>query len=880
MRQCRFYHVIFLFLVVMLCGPSVCFSRGTPQSFTLQNGMGVILNENHNSPVAALQVWVRVGSADETDEEAGICHFIEHLLFKGTERRRGRIAAEIEALGGHMNAYTSYDQTVYHLVIASRHAKMGLDVLADAVVHSIFGPQEIDREREVILEEIRMGQDSPSRAISKQTMAAVFQVHPYGRPVIGNEKTVRAITRDRIVSFFKKWYVPKNMVFSASGDFDGMEMRKGIEEAFSGWNVSSGDLPGRKTEPEPVEFRSVVSSGNFKETYLQLAFPITAVTDEETPAMDVLAQILGGGEASRLVQRVKLEKGLVRSVSASSYTPKDRGTFLVGATLVPENVERGLAAILEEIVRLMRGGVSPEELYRAKVGIRSGLIYGRQSVQGEAGKLGFYGAIVGDLGYEKEYMRRVDLLESEDIERVAEKYFRPSRAVASILGPAEKAAFFKGLALKRIVENAGMEASGREAPKTSALSMSVLKNGIRLIVKENRSVPAVTLNASFLGGVRFEDEASNGINNFMAVMLTRGTNHRNNIEIAKKVETMAGSLGGFSGYNSFGLNFTFLSEHFEEAFALFVEILMEPSFDGEEMEKRRPLIIGAIERQEDDLSGVVFRGFRKALFQRHPYRMDPLGTASSILSLTREDLRRYYRKFAVPENTVLTVVGDVDPARVLSAAERSFGQVEGGHFSHPRIGQEEPPGKVRTETIYRNKEQAHFVLGFPGASFRDGERYALEVVDAALSGQGGRLFRQLRDQESLAYSVSFVGQPNLDPGFIGLYMGTHPAKLDTAIESALRELRKLKSEGLTPEEVERAKRYLIGNFEIGLQTNGAQANQIGLDELYGKGYDHATRYADEISRVTIEQVRRAIDRYLRLDAYTLAVIRPAAEEKR
>jgi zinc protease len=310
--------------------------------------------------------------------------------------------------------------------------------------------------------------------------------------------------------------------------------------------------------------------------------------------------------------------------------------------------------------------------------------------------------------------------------------------------------------------------------ETSPVFKTNLKNGIRIIVKENRSIPIVSIQASFLGGVRFEEESENGMNHFMAVMVTKGTEKQNTLEIAKKVERMAGSLNGFSGYNSFGLTFTFLSQYFEEAFALLTEIIKQPSFDAEEMEKRRRLIIAAIRQQEDDLGGMAFKLFRKTLFERHPYRMDTLGTLDSIQALTRKNLEEYYQKIVVPQNMVLTVVGDVDSKQVVESVKRGFGDLRRRDVVRPSIVQEPSFQETRRSEIYKTKEQAHFVLGFLGATLRDEDRYPLEVLEAALSSQGGRLFYQLRDKESLAYALAFIARPNLDRGYIGVYMGTHP----------------------------------------------------------------------------------------------------------
>jgi zinc protease len=362
-------------------------------------------------------------------------------------------------------------------------------------------------------------------------------------------------------------------------------------------------------------------------------------------------------------------------------------------------------------------------------------------------------------------------------------------------------------------------------------------------------------------------------------MVTKGTKNLNSLAIAKKVERMAGSLSGFSGNNSLGLTFTFLSQHFEEAFNLLTDVIRHPSFDPEEMEKRRRLILATIQQQEDDLGRLVFKLFRKTLFENHPYRMDTLGTLDSIRRITANDLKEYYHQLLTPENMVLTVVGDVDEKEVFAAVQKGFGDLKKRFFSPPSVRQEPPLQKTRRAEIFKAKEQAHFVLGFLGTSFYHRNRYAFEILDAALSGQGGRLFHELRDKESLAYALDFMAQPNYDPGYIGVYMGTHPRKLETAIEAVLRELKKVKEQGLTEEEVDRAKKYLIGNFEIGLQTNGAQANQISLDELYGLGFDHYQKYPQKIQKVTKEEVNRVAKQYFNLEAYAIAVIRPPLDKQ-
>ncbi|MEE9613974.1 MAG: pitrilysin family protein, partial [Thermodesulfobacteriota bacterium] len=241
----------------------------------LDNGLTVILEEDHSAPVAAFQMWVRVGSADEKEKEAGIAHVFEHMLFKGTEKRGvGEIAKEVEGAGGYVNAYTSYDNTVYHLAVASRFFSAGLDIMSDAIRNSTFDPVELKKELQVVLEEIRMGEDNPGRKLYKTILETAYTTHPYKRHVIGSRETVEALTRDYILEFFGKWYVPNNMTLVVVGDFDGEEALAEIKESFKGFNKGSDPHTPRPVEPPQTETRAVVSVESIAQTHMGMAFHI------------------------------------------------------------------------------------------------------------------------------------------------------------------------------------------------------------------------------------------------------------------------------------------------------------------------------------------------------------------------------------------------------------------------------------------------------------------------------------------------------------------------------------------------------------------------------------------------------------------------------
>ncbi len=269
-----------------------------------------------------------------------------------------------------------------------------------------------------------------------------------------------------------------------------------------------------------------------------------------------------------------------------------------------------------------------------------------------------------------------------------------------------------------------------------------------------------------------------------------------------------------------------------------------------------------------------FELFGQALYDRHPYRFPSLGTRETIASLDRQALVAYYERYAVPQNGILAVVGDVDPDTVVDTIATRLAQWARTKDSDlpARSAPTIPEQPVRTE-IEKNRQQTHLVFGFPGLSLRDPDRPAMEVLTQILSGQGGRLFLELRDRQSLAYSVSAFSIEGLDPGAFGVYIACAPEKLDTALAGIRSELEKILEGPISQDELERARRYLIGSQAVSLQRYGAQASLLSLDELYGLGADHHLGYADRIAAVSLEDVRLVAKRVIRLKAPVIATIR-------
>jgi zinc protease len=463
----------------------------------------------------------------------------------------------------------------------------------------------------------------------------------------------------------------------------------------------------------------------------------------------------------------------------------------------------------------------------------------------------------------------------QDIQRVAQRYFSSDSLSLVLLGAATDAPLPTAVEVKTLCEQLDTKPVLVLPPakRDGQVSFTTLDNGVRLIVKEHHAVPVMALQAVMLGGLLFENEQTMGINNMLAGLLTRGSERFSRLELAEAVESLAGSLRGFSGRNSLGLSGSFLTTpRIDNALDLFLDTLLHPAFPAEEVEKRRREILLALKNREDDLAQIAFDLCYETLFTTHPYRFSVLGSEESIRALQREQLIDYYGVLLNPERLVISVVGDVDTDQVTAHFREALMHLPTA-VAAPTLPPPDPrPTTARQHHKAIEKQQAHIVLGFQGVTLANPDRYPLKVLEAILSRQGGRLFYELREQRALAYSVTAFGVEGLAPGVVGVYVGTDPNKVEEATTAARAELARVREELVSPAELEQALKYLTGSFEISLQSNSAQSEEMAFNELYSLGYENGRRYLAAINAVTAEDLRRVAQMYFDDNASTLVVV--------
>jgi len=830
-------------------------SRDKQEKFFLDNGLTLLIREMPDTNLAALQIWVKTGSIYEEEFlGSGISHYVEHMLFEGTEKRSSEeIAKTLRMAGGRLNAFTSHEQTCYHVALPAANLEIAAEVFADSLFHSVFDPDTCERERQVITKEINMGDDDPDRFIYNLFDATCYLKHPYRYPVIGYEPLFKEITRKDLLTYYRRKYIPNNMVVVVTGDIKTEKAKDIISKHFG---LFSRGRPGKEIiqeEPRQISPRYIENEFATEVARLMMGFQTINIFHSDLAALDVLALILGKGESSRLYQQVKEKKKLVHHISGASYTPTFTGIFFISCYLETENLDKTTTAVWEEIEEIKKEGVSPQELRKAQNKAISSHLLNQQTVEGEAHNLGVHECCIGDHLFGDRYVEKIGQVSIEDVRRAAQTYLQPESITTAVLKPRIDAKKKK-----------------RPTPPKAALSSiqkTSLPNGLTLITKVDARLPMVSVRSVSLGGIRLENDQNNGIFNLFHQMLLKGTQSRTQKDIACGIENLGGTLYSDSGSNSFGISLNILKKDLEMGLDIFTDCLLHPVFPQEKLTMVQQKTISEIRSQEDNLLSLGRTVLDRILFRTHPYRLPILGTEETVKRITSEDLQSLHSQIVDPTNTYLAVFGDIDQNKIVAQIEEKFSDFPSRSFQPPVIEQEKGIPGVRSDSMALDKKQTVVLLGFNGPNFKHPDRWVLAVLTEILSGLGSRLFQRIRSTMGLAYYVGSSMMSGIEHGSYFFYCGTIPEKAKVARDALLEEIRKIKEVGVTTEEMKLARENLIGKRMLDRQRLSSLASEVVIDELLGLGVDFHRDFNARIKAVTQKEVQRVANQYFTEDNY-------------
>ncbi len=824
------------------------------------NGLELLVLEDDSAPVASVQVWVKTGSIHEGEWlGAGMSHFLEHMLFKGTSNHGPQdFARGIQEKGGYINAYTSFEQTVYWVDIPANNVTVAVELLADAVMHSTLPEAEFAKEQEVIRREFAMGNDDPDSVAGKQLFATAFSDHPFRHPVIGYRDIFDRLTRDDLHTYYRARYVPNNMFFVVVGDVKADEIYAQLAQLFAAQPRraladvliprESGQMGRRE---QHTEFDTQLAR-------LGLAWHVPEITHGDIPALDLLASVLSTGRSARFYRRLREGLAIVHGADAWCYTSSTAGLFGVDAVLDAEKVEQTTAEVLRMLGEIQQSGITAAELDKARRQFLSHQFHSLTTMRGKASSLGSNWLHARDVNFNQTYLAAIQRVTSEELIRVSRAHLSAENLTLSTLVP-------KGFAKKR--------AASASSRRTGIVEKFTLSNGLRVLVREDDRLPLVSMVSTFKCGLLAESPAENGISRLFARTFIKGTATKSADDISESIESVGGALGSDSGNNSVSLSARVLRPDLAHGLGLLADVLLHASFPAAALGRERDAQLASIKADDEEVTSNARSLLRAQLFAGHPFAMPILGTPGTLATLTSSDLIAFRNRHITAKNGVLSIFGAVSAQEIRELAESTLAALPAGTDETWKISQPAFPSANSEHTVLKPKEQAVIMVGFPGVDLFSNDTLALELIDEACSDLGSRMFNRIREEMGLAYFVGSSNLAGLARGAFSFYVGTDPAKVAEVRAALADEIWKLAESGITADELERSKAKLLGAQAIRNQSNDSLAFSCALDELYGLGARHYETLPQRVEAVTLEQVRDAARRYF-TQAHVTAIVRP------
>ena len=832
----------------------------------LKNGLTVYIIRDSRFPLVCTRLFVGTGSANETAEQAGISHVLEHMVFKGTEKRpKGQVARDVESLGGYLNAATSFDKTWFITDMPAKHWKTGMDVVKDMAFHPSLDPAELEAEKDVIVSELKGGDDTPTRRLFEDLQVAGLAHTVYGRPIIGFEKTIRAVTADDLRAYIRTWYQPQNMMLLVAGDIDPKAVLAHAEELF-------GDLKNDTILPEPAPVqlegaaggpRVEVTYGPWNKVYLGIALPAPALGDQRSIDLDVLAYALGGDGTSQFYRKYRYEKQLVDSISVGNMSLNRAGLFYMVAQLDADKVEPFWQEFTRDLAALDAGKITPDVIERARFNYEDGMDRASETLDGLPSWKATVQFELGGPQGEANVRHALAAVDSARLRQAQDLWLRPDQVRVRVLAP-EKA---KLPDLDAILQR-NWPAPAVERQKAAAAAEKVgkreivdLGQGRTVILQPDRTIPYVSLEILRPGGNALLKPADQGLAQLTAATLTDGCGTRDLDAMERFVAERAASLSASAGVQSFTVSLTGPARFNADYFALLGDLLHKPTFAEKDVRRQADTLKAALVRRQDNPMSFMGSKVNGFLFPGgQPYGFDGLGTAENQDRFGPGDVQAFWKQQNA-QPWILSVAGDFDREKVLAFA-RSLPVP-----TAPAVDVPQPTwgADKRLPLSLPGRQQAHLLLAFHAVPLDHPDAPALMLLESVLSGQSGLLFNKLRDEQGLGYTVTAFYRSLPEAGFMAFYIGTTPRNLDVARQGFSGIIKDIKTDLLPAELLAKGLNRMEGSYYRGRQSLGARADEAASERLLGQPQDFQKRLLEKAAKVTPEQLREVARKYLLVD---------------
>jgi zinc protease len=908
----RIFIVIFTLCFTLVPIPGFSESTGDVEEHILPNGLRVLLKEIHTTPIVSVWSWYNVGSRNESPGITGLAHLLEHMNFKGTEGiSREEMVGLIDALGGYYNGYTWYDQTAYFETLPSPGLDLALKLEAERMWKSLLDPEELEKERTVVISEFRGSESNPQEVLDIDVAAAAYKAHPYGWPTIGWLSDLETATSNDLVEFYSTYYIPNNATLVVVGDFETEKIIENIKEYFQ--DIPVGPTPPglRTQEPEQMGERRLIVRKKGPASYLEVAYHAPAVRDDDFIPLLVLDAVLAGAESvnfwnfywleeasrSSRLYRSLIDKGLASTAGVCFIPTKYPGLFNITATLM-EGVSQDLleTALLGEIEKIQEELLEKDELQKAKNQLLARYVYENDSVTEWGHQLGFF-ATIHQYEYLLDFPEMLKNVTSKDVTEVARKYLVPdNRTIGWFIPEGETqtetkyslhdqrkpSSRIKTLKQEEVASSVPDEEIVKfEVPDFSGIKpvKKTLENGLTILALENPISPSIHLKILIRSGSAVEPPGKSGLATLTSRYLLEGAGRYSGEELAMEIDFSGTEIGTGVNRDFSFIDVDMLSEEYEDVVELLGEILMKPGFPEESLERLKLEMVTEIREDEDNEYGVSALTLREMIYpEKHPYSRRILGSREDVMDIDPNDIRTFHDENYYPANVAIAVAGDIPPEEAVKAIRKVMGDWKGPAdpvvLNIPAV-ERQKKSRVKVITM-EDKTQVSLSIGHVGISRENPDYAAIQLVNNILGqfGFGGRLGYKVREEMGYAYFVwsVFEGGTGQFPFYV--IGGVAPEVTKKTIDAIKDELGKMVVDGPDVEELERSKRNILGSLALRMEENQGIANVLSEIELYSLDLTFLEDYSRTISGVSLNEARRVVREYIDSGALSIALAGP------
>ncbi|MBV8661190.1 MAG: insulinase family protein [Candidatus Dependentiae bacterium] len=861
---------------------------------TLNNGLTLLVRPMKDATTVSIQLWYNVGSKHEKDGERGIAHFIEHMIFKGTETlSESDIDLVIRKISGNCNAFTWYDYTGYLFNVPVANWDKTLPIMADCMQNCTFKQEHLNSEMKAVIQELKMIKDQFARNLREIMITNIFESHPYHYSTIGFKQDLWSVSRETMLAFYKKYYTPDNAVMVIVGDVDPKEVHAKIEKEFgqipsgNGWNKQSFYIN------EDIKSKTIRLYRDVKQSICNIAYVVPGVTEKKEFELETFAHLLGNGRGSRLYKLLVNDLQLVVDVKSFVYDMFDKGIFFVEFS--PKNekdIEIIVQHIQKEINEIAQHGPTVKEVERARRFVQVESQQMLENTQQQAYAIGKSFVATKDPLYPFNYgtVSTPDLVDS--IKNIAANYCTlvvrhqgevlaiPQDQIHALTklqkeSDAEDTLFLGAKPREAVIEGGSyvhtVTLNEKQASIFSKPGTVTLHNGLELIWLHTDSVDTVECQLMLKANHFYDEENLQGIGSIVSKLLLEGTKNYPGQSFAEEVESYGISFFVAPG----SMSATFLKQDVEKGLSLLTEMLTNAEFTSEALYKIKEQVSIELKKFWDTPTAFNMQLAKDLVYKNHPFKKISLGTQETIAAISLEDCIDYYKTMITPQGARLAIVGNLANIDVQALIEKTIGQWQGSSINDlvfPSLSDIEK----QEITSYINRDQ--IVLVFTGLSVnrfhKDYDKILLFdqiFAGSVMSSMSTRLFR-LRQQSGLFYTIggSLLYGASEEPGMIfirTIVSQDRAAEAERAILQVIDEA----INDLSEDELQQAKQVLINSFDALYDANGKKASTFLFLKKYDLPFDYFEKRAESLQKITVEEIQQAVRSILSTDK--IAVIR-------